>query len=335
MKQNLHVAVVGVGAISQLVHIPTLAKMRGVEVVALADADSPKARAIAARFDIPYTFTDIDELLELDGLDAVIIATPNHMHEPHVLAALAAGVDVLCERPLSFTSKGIERILAAAHRAGRRILVGNNHRFRSDVEGLGRFMRGGELGRLSGIRAGSFHPRGRAEGWRTRRQESGGGALLEHGLPLIDLALWLAEYPPPVRVWAHMDRSRNAKNAVEETAAVAIACADGSAFMFDISWSYVGNDERWWFEVLSSRGSARLAPLRVVKEINGQPVDVSPSGASTRESAFNQSYRAELAHFVSVVRGETPYEPPTDQVVLHRVLEAAYKSADEGREVRL
>lgn len=173
MKQNLHVAVVGVGAISQLIHVPTLAKMRGVEVVALVDADSAKARTIAARFEVPYTFTDIDELLELDGLDAVIIATPNHMHEPHVLAALAAGVDVLCERPLSFTSKGIERILAAASRSGRRILVGNNHRFRSDVEGLGRFMRGGELGRLAGIRAGSFHPRGRAEGWRTRRQESG------------------------------------------------------------------------------------------------------------------------------------------------------------------
>src|SRR5512143_196189 len=100
MKQNLQVAVVGVGAISQLVHIPTLSKMRGVEVVALVDSDSPKARTIAARFDVPNTFTDIDDLLELSHLDAVIIATPNHLHEPHVLAALAAGLHVLCERPL-------------------------------------------------------------------------------------------------------------------------------------------------------------------------------------------------------------------------------------------
>ena len=66
--------------------------------------------------------------------------------------------------------------------------------------------------------------------------------------------------------------------------------------------------------MLAARGSARLAPLRVVKELNGRATDVSPSGAAGRESAFIQSYRAELAHFLAVVRGETSYEPPTDQV---------------------
>jgi predicted dehydrogenase len=334
MKPNLQVAVVGVGAISQLVHIPVLSKMRGVQIVALVDADHPKARAIADRFEVPNTFTDIDDVLGLEGLDAVVIATPNHLHEPHVLASIAAGTDVLCERPLSLTAKGVERILAAASRAGRKILVGNNQRFRSDVQTLDRFMRGGELGKLAGIRAGAYHPRGQPEGWRTRRQESGGGALLEHGLPLIDLALWLADYPRPSRIWAHMDRQRGA-DSVEASAIVTLECGDGAAFIFDISLAYVGNDERWWFEVLSSRGSARLAPLRVVKEINGKPIDVSPTGAAARDSAFLQSYRAELAHFVSVVRGEIVYEAPTDQVVLLRVLEAAYQAADEGREVRL
>lgn len=334
MKPNLQVAVVGVGAISQLVHIPVLSKMRGVQIVALVDADRPKARAIAERFEVPNTFTEIDDALGVEGLDAIVVATPNHLHEPHVLAAIAAGVDVLCERPLSLTAKGAERIVAAAGRAGRKVLVGNNQRFRSDVQTLDRFMRGGELGKLAGIRAGAYHPRGHQEGWRTRRQESGGGALLEHGLPLIDLALWLADYPSPSRIWAHMDRRRGA-NTVEESAVVTIACGDGASFVFDISLAYVGNDERWWFEALSSRGSARLAPLRVVKEINAKPVDVSPTGAAARESAFLQSYRAELAHFVSVVRAEIEYEAPADQIILLKVLEAAYKSADEGREVRL
>lgn len=334
MKPNLQVAVVGVGAISQLVHIPVLSKMRGVQIVALVDADRPKARAIADRFGVPNTFTDIDDALALEGLDAVVIATPNHLHEPHVLASIAAGVDALCERPLSLTAKGVERILAATTRSGRKILVGNNHRFRSDVQALDGFMRGGELGRLAGIRAGAYHPRARADGWRTRRQESGGGALLEHGLPLIDLALWLADYPPPSRIWAHMDRRRGA-NSVEESAVVTLECVDGAAFIFDVSLAYVGDDERWWFETLCARGSARLAPLRVVKEINGKPIDVSPTGAAARDSAYLQSYRAELAHFASVVRNEIEYEAPTDQVVLLRVLEAAYRSADEGREVRL
>ena len=333
MKPNIRVGVVGAGAIAQLAHLPLLSKLKGAQLVALCDNDRPKARALADRFDIPDVFTDIEDLLEFDELDAVVVATPNHLHEPHVLSALAAKVHVLCERPLSLTSRGVERILAAANRVDRKVFVANNHRFRSDVQALDRFLRGGELGKLTGIRAGVYQPRLRHEGWRARRAEAGGGAFFDQGLPMVDLAMWLADYPAPVRVWAHMDRPRG--TAVEESALVTLECETGVAFTFDISWAYVGYEERWWFETLSSRGSARLAPLRVVKELNGKPTDVSPGGAAARESSFNQSYRAELAHFLAVLREETPYEAPTDQLVLHRVVEAAYRSADEGKEVKL
>lgn len=333
MKPNIRVGVVGAGAIAQLAHLPLLSKLRGAQLVALCDNDRPKARALADRFDIPDVFTDIEDLLEFDELDAVVVATPNHLHEPHVLAALAAKVHVLCERPLSLTARGVERILAAANRVDRKVFVANNHRFRSDVQALDRFLRGGELGKLTGIRSGVYQPRLRHEGWRARRAEAGGGAFFDQGLPMVDLAMWLADYPAPVRVWAHMDRPRG--TAVEESALVTLECESGVAFTFDISWAYVGYDERWWFETISSRGSARLAPLRVIKELNGKPTDVSPGGAAARESSFNQSYRAELAHFLSVLREETPYEAPSDQIILHKVIEAAYRSADEGKEVKL
>jgi len=333
MKPNIRVGVVGAGAIAQLAHLPLLSKLRGAQLVALCDNDRPKARALADRFDVPDVFTDIEDLLEFDELDAVVVATPNHLHEPHVLAALAAKVHVLCERPLSLTARGVERILAAANRVDRKVFVANNHRFRSDVQALDRFLRGGELGKLTGIRSGVYQPRLRHEGWRARRAEAGGGAFFDQGLPMVDLAMWLADYPAPVRVWAHMDRPRG--TAVEESALVTLECESGVAFTFDISWAYVGYDERWWFETISSRGSARLAPLRVIKELNGKPTDVSPGGAAARESSFNQSYRAELAHFLSVLREETPYEAPADQIILHKVIEAAYRSADEGKEVKL
>ena len=333
MKPNIRVGVVGAGAIAQLAHLPLLSKLRGAQLVALCDNDRPKARALADRFDVPDVFTDIEDLLEFDELDAVVVATPNHLHEPHVLAALAAKVHVLCERPLSLSARGVERILAAANRVDRKVFVANNHRFRSDVQALDRFLRGGELGKLTGIRAGVYQPRIRHEGWRARRAEAGGGAFFDQGLPMVDLAMWLADYPAPVRVWAHMDRPRG--TTVEESALVTLECDTGVAFTFDISWAYVGYEERWWFETLSSRGSARLAPLRVVKELNAKPTDVSPGGAAARESSFNQSYRAELAHFLSVVSEETPYEAPTDQVILHKVIEAAYRSADERKEVKL
>jgi len=333
MKDSTRIGIVGAGAIAQLAHLPVLAKMRGATLVAICDNDGPKARGLAERFGVRDVFTDIEDLLELDELDAVVIATPNHLHEPHVLSALAAKLHVLCERPLSLTSRGVERILTAASRAERTVTVANNHRYRTDVQMLSRFISGGELGKLSGIRAGSYHFKRAPEGWRFRRAESGGGAFLDHGVPLLDLALWLSDFPDPVRVVSHMDRGRGA-SAVEEAMAIQLECAGGLSFVFDVSSSYVGEEERWWFEVLAARGSARLAPLRVVKELHGRPTDVSPAGAAGRESAFIQSYRAELAHFLALAQGETSYEPPSDQVVLHRIVEAIYRSAEEAKEIR-
>ena len=334
MTDPVRIAMVGAGAIAQLTHLPVLSKMRGAKLVAICDNDRPKARSLADRFDIPDVYTDIGDLLEADGVQAVVFATPNHLHEPHVLSAIAAGIDVLVERPLSLTAKGIERIVNAAARANRKVLVANNHRFRSDVQALAGFLRGSELGKLTGIRAGAYHHKRSEQGWRGRRVEAGGGAFFDYGLPLLDLALWLSDNPTPERVVASMDRGAG-KNAVEESMIVQLKCTSGLTFSFDVSAAYVGEEERWWFETLSTRGSSRLAPLRVVKELHGRPTDVSPRGAAARESAFIQSYRAELAHFVSVIAGESEYEAPTDQVVLHKIVEAIYKSADEGREIKL
>jgi len=329
----VRIGVIGAGAIAQLAHLPVLAKMRGAELVALCDNDGAKARALADRFGVPDVFTDIEDLLEFDELDAVVVATPNHLHEPHVLSAIAAGVDVLCERPLALNAKGVDRIVAAAERAGRKVLVANNHRFRNDVQALDSFVRGGELGRLQSVRMGWYAPRGTAEGWRLRRAEAGGGVLVDHGQMLLDLAFWLLDFPRVERVSAHVERGRGA-NAVDEAALVTIVCAQGVNMAVDLNRAYVGEAERWWFEVIGTRGSARLAPLRVVKELNGRPTDVSPTGASTRDSAFTQSYRAELAHFLAVLGGESPYEPPTDQAQIHRLLEMIYRAAEDGKEVR-
>jgi predicted dehydrogenase len=333
VTEPLRLAVAGCGAIAQLAHLPVLSKMRGVRLVALCDNEGARARALADRFEVPDVFTDLEELLDSDAVDGLIVATPNHLHEPHVLSALRAGVDVLCERPLALTTRGVERVLAAAQKGGRRVLVGNNHRFRSDVQALSRFVGTGELGRIVGVRAGAYAPRS-PEGWRQRRAEAGGGAFLEQGFNLLDLAMWLANFAEPVRVSAHMSRGRGA-NAVEETMLVGLELEGDVSVGLDVSWAYVGEQERSWFEVLCSRGSARLAPLRVVKELNGRAVDVSPGGAAARDSVFLQSYRAELAHFVAVLRGETPYEAPADQVTVARVLEAIYKAADDRKEIRL
>jgi predicted dehydrogenase len=324
---------VGAGAIAQLAHLPLLAKIKGARLVAICDNDGVKAGALAQRLGVPDVYTDMEELLEEDRVDAVVIATPNHLHEPHVLRALRSKVHVLCERPLSLTTQGVERIIDAAKRIGCMVVVGNNHRFRADVQQLNRFLQGGELGRIIGMRAGQYHFKSGQQGWRSRKPEAGGGAFMEHGYPLLDLALWLTDFPDPVRVSAQMDAPR--AGGVEDSMLVQLECVGGISYSFDISWAYVGQEERWWFEVLSTRGSARLAPLRVVKDLNGRPTNVSPSGAAARESAFLQSYRAELAHFVAMLRKETPYETPDDQLKVMKVVQAIYLSAEQGKEIRL
>ncbi len=333
-EDRIRIGLVGAGAIAQLAHLPVLSKIKNAELVAVCDNDGPKARSLADRFGVPDAFTDIDDMLDFDQLDAVLISSPTHLHEPHVLAALKAKLHVFCERPLSLTSKGVERILAAANKVDRKVVIGNNHRFRSDVQQLYRFIKGGELGAISGIRAGQYQFRGRRDGWRYRKAEAGGGVFLDFGFTLVDMAMWLTDFPEPIRVSAHMDRGKGA-NAVEDSMVVQLELAGGLVTSFDVSWSYVGTEERWWFESLGARGSARLSPLRVIKNLNGKPTDVSPTGAAARESVFLQSYRAELTHFIAVLRGEVPYEVPEDQLIVQKIVEAIYKSAEEGREIKL
>src|SRR4029078_4086097 len=101
MTDAIRIGVVGAGAIAQLAHLPVLSKMRGAELAAICDNDRPKARALAARFGIRDTFTEIADTRELDDLDAVVVATPNHLHEPHVLSALAAKRHMFCEAPVA------------------------------------------------------------------------------------------------------------------------------------------------------------------------------------------------------------------------------------------
>jgi predicted dehydrogenase len=335
-SSEVRVGIVGAGAIAQIAHMPVLRKLKGVDVVAICDNDGAKARALAARFGIGGWYTDIEELLEFGKVDAVVICTPSHLHESHILSALAAGAHVLVERPLALSAAGVTRALKAAERHRRVLLPALNLRYRSDVQAVRGFLTGGELGDVTAIRAGwtVFRAARQHLGWRTREAESGGGAMMDLGLPMVDLALWIAGNPAVERVSARLVRSR-AAGAVEDAGAAFLQTGGGPDVFVDVSWRHVGSGEHTWLDVQGIKGSASIAPLRVCKELHGAPVDVTPTGAASRESLFAASYRSEWAYFLAAVRGEVVAEPPEDQLQVIKVLEAVYRSADDQREVRL
>ncbi|HEU4764176.1 MAG TPA: Gfo/Idh/MocA family oxidoreductase, partial [Candidatus Eisenbacteria bacterium] len=97
-KRPLRIGVIGAGLVTQINHLPALKKRRDAEVVAVCDDDGEKARMVARHFGIARTLTDYETLLRSDEVEAVIVATPNHLHAPMVLAAMGYGKHVLCEK---------------------------------------------------------------------------------------------------------------------------------------------------------------------------------------------------------------------------------------------
>jgi predicted dehydrogenase len=335
-SERLKVGIVGGGAITQVAHLPVLKKMKGVDIQAICDTDLPKARALADRFGVKDAFDDIEELLRYETLDAVVICSPTHLHESHIQAALSANLHVLVEKPLAMSAAGVQKILRSVEKRDRVVMVGMNHRYRPDVQIVRSFVQSGELGTIESIR-GSWHVfrPGRTQlGWRMRKEQSGGGAMLDLGLSILDLGLWLGGSSPPSRVSASLDPSGRDR-AVEQSGSAFVVCENGTSIFVDVTWRHLGEGERFGVGIRGSKGTAGINPLNVWKELHGVAVDVSPTGSVGRENAFTASYRAEWAHFQAAIAGEAKIPALQEHLTLHKVVDAIYRSAFDGRDVTL
>jgi predicted dehydrogenase len=336
MTEPLKVGLVGAGAVAQIAHLPVLRKMKGVDVRALCDSDLPKARALAGRFAVKDVFDDIEELLRYEDLDAIVIGSPTHLHESHILAALSANVHVLVEKPLTISTVSAQRIVRAVEKRDRIVAVGMNHRYRPDVQLVRGFVQSGELGAIESAR-GSWHvyrPVRTQAPWKQRREQAGGGAMMDLGLTILDLGLWLAGNPTPVRVSATLDRAVK-ERAVEESGSAFVVCEDGMSVFLDVTWRHIGEGERFGVGLRGTKGTAAVNPLKVWKELHGTPTDVAPTGSGSRENPFVASFRAEWAHFQAAIAGEAKPPALQEHLTLHRVLDAIYRSAQDGRDVQL
>ncbi|MFQ5678688.1 MAG: Gfo/Idh/MocA family protein [Gemmatimonadota bacterium] len=333
--RDLHVGVVGAGGAAQVVHLPILKRLPDVELVALIDADRQKARTIGERFEVPFVGGELTELAQVERLDAVLVCTPNDTHEENVIAALALGMHVMCERPISVTSESAARMVAAAERADRHLMVAMNQRFRYDARAVKQFVASGELGEVFFVRSVFLNRRHRRpkRGWRRERARAGGGALMDLGVQALDLALWLLDFP---RVETVTARFHGKSGEVEDSAVVLLALEGGATVSVEATWELQEERDRHTLYALGTRGSASLSPFRVRKQLETGLTDVTPPLDTSRESPYTASYRQEWAEFLRLVRGEKPGDVgkvEAEQVELMRVVEACYRSASAAGEI--
>jgi predicted dehydrogenase len=311
-------AVLGTGAIAQVAHLPILSRMRGI--------------TLADRLGVQRVYESADEVWVDPSVDAVVIATPSHLHAEQVCAGLESGKFVFCEKPLALTSADARRVIETPG-ADERLMVGMNQRFRPDAAALRAFVAGGELGEVHYLRAGWLNRRVAPSRttWRHRRSGAGGGALMDLGIQLLDLCLWILDYPRPRRLLAHMRRKPGSE--VEDSAVVVLELEEGRVINLEVTWDLVSDRDRQYLQLQGTEGSASLPPLRVLKEMESGVADVSPTAPPGRENLFTASYRQELTVFCGAVRGEVELSAPAEQVTLLSVVEAAYRSADGRTEI--
>ena len=335
-KRPLRLGVIGVGVVAQVNHLPALKGRRDVEVVAISDDDVEKARMVAQHFGIGRSVADYEALLRMDEIDAVIIATPNHLHAPMTLAALGYGKHVLCEKPPARTLAEASQMADAAQKSGKVLMYAMNNRFRSDVAVLRRYLEREELGRIFYAKTGWLRRRTerRGPGWYENKKSSGGGVLMDLGVQMLDLSLWLLGNPKVTSVMAAKYVTDPRKD-VEDTVAAFLILEGGASLTLEVSWAVLLEKNFPYLNLFGTDGAALLNPFRIHKELKGTLLNVTPALESPR-NIYKQSYEQELDHFLRcITHGETPMASAEEGREIMRIIDAIYQSAEARREVRL
>jgi predicted dehydrogenase len=217
----------------------------GVCAVAVADAAPATARAAALAVDGCRTVGSLDALLE-EQLDAVVIATPSALHAEQAIRALERGLAVFCQRPLGRSGPEARRVVDAARAADRLLAVDLSYRHLAGVAELRRMVQGGGLGRVYAVNLVFHDPYGPDEPWFHDPRLSGGGCVIDLGVHLVDLALWLLGFPALERVTAAL-RAGGAPHVrgegVEDFAAAQLELAGGTAVQLACSWRLPAGQE--------------------------------------------------------------------------------------------
>lgn len=327
------VAVIGLGGIAQLVHLPILSKFKDVEIAAVAEINKNRLNAVADKFNISQRFQDYTKMLDQVETDAVIIATPTSTH-------LKVAADCIPKQKFLFIEKPIARIYSEAKTINElakkykcKVMVGMNQRFRPDAMLLKSLVTTNELGDLFFVKCGWARKQSSHEKWMLKKSESGGGVLLDLGIVILDLALWILDYPQIETVSAQYF-FHNTKE-VEDSAVIFIRCKNSTVINLEVSWTLYSEKQKLSLVTYGTKGIALLNPLRAYKRINEEYIDYSLSNIKDDKNLFKRSYENELKHFIGGVRGIHPFLCTSEDAVLRMsIMDLIYKSAQSESEVK-
>ncbi len=241
---------------------------------------------------------------------------------------------MLCEKPPALSVDETERMFAASEKTGSKLLIGLGRRFDPHSIWLRTLVDNGELGEAYYAKAGWLRRRHRQPGWFTTRARSGGGPLIDLGVHLLDLALWLVGYPKPVAVTAHVVNRLTPEVDVEDLASAFLRFEGGFAMTLEASLNLNVQRERIYCEVFGTRGGFQAVPAEFYATRAGADTNQIPVQAGY-DAPENGGVRM-IRHFVDCIRNGA--EPDTTREQMHRlmaILEAVYEAGRTGSTVRL
>lgn len=362
MAKGIKAAVIGAG-IGKF-HIEGYQMHPKAELVALADINKEALEEVCCDYDIPEAYTDYKKMLKDPAIDCVSVCVPNALHAPVVIDCLKAGKHVLCEKPLARTAREGQRMVDAAKKARKKLMVQFNNRYRPEATLLKDYIESGDLGKVYFARCGWIRRNGIPGwgGWFTQKDMAGGGPLIDLAVHMLDLTMWLMGNPEPVTVLASTysafgpkmealgpwgTPNKRGKFDVEDMAVALLKFAGGQTIALEASWASRCKREWVYSTLMGDKAGASLErvfgfdgdddssidTLEVFTQEHGVPVNrelvVEPDPAMGRHNA--------VMHFVDclVDSNVKMISPATDGLRIMKILDAAYKSAESGKAVNI
>lgn len=344
---KLGIGIIGSGGIAQTAHMPgyQACAADGVRIIACSDINPETARKAADAFEVPHVFTDYAQMLAMDEIDAVSVCTPNYLHLQPTIDALEAGKHVLVEKPLAMNAAEGKAMVEAARRSGKKFQVGFMTRFQSGAQALKRFIDAGDMGDIYFARAQAMRRRG-IPGWGvfTQKDKQGGGPLIDIGVHILDLTLWLMGHPKPTfcsgQTYAKFGHREGLVGllgqwdptifTVEDFAVGLVRFENGATLVLESSFC-ANQEQRDHFntELFGTEGGCNYNPVKMFFEKHQTLIDATPAYLPQVKA-----HEAEVKAFVRAILDDTPVAVTGEEALMTtQIIDAIYASTEKGREV--